>query len=101
MKVLLFAALRDSAGTARLDSEAPTVGALLDELSARFGSEFDRLMKIGTVVVNGETADRDAELRPDDEVALLPPVSGGRGKPRHLVALGIARAWYPSSSDFR
>lgn len=77
MKVVLFAALREAAGTSRLDTEAPTVGALLDDLSARFGADFDRLMRIGTVVVNGETAGRGLELRPDDEVALLPPVSGG------------------------
>ena len=77
MRVVLFAALRDAAGTSRLDADAPTVGALLDDLSVRFGAEFDRVMRIGTVVVNGETVDRDGELRPDDEVALLPPVSGG------------------------
>ena len=77
MKVLLFAALREAGGTSRLESDAPTVGALIDELSARFGHEFDRVMRIGTVVVNGETADRDLKLNPDDEVALLPPVSGG------------------------
>jgi MoaD family protein len=77
VKVLLFAALREAAGSSRVDADAPTVGALLDELSARFGPAFDRVMRAGTVVVNGETAGREVELRPDDEVALLPPVSGG------------------------
>ena len=77
MKVLLFAALREAAGASRVESDAPTVGALIDELSARFGQEFDRVMRIGTVVVNGETADRELKLNPDDEVAILPPVAGG------------------------
>ena len=80
MKVRLFAALRDAVGAARLEIEAPTVGTLLDELSARYGPEFDRIMRVGTVVVNGETVGRDHVLRPDDEVALLPPVSGGKGR---------------------
>ena len=80
MKVRLFAALRDAVGAARLEIEAPTVGTLLDELSARYGPEFDRIMRVGTVVVNGETVGREHVLRPDDEVALLPPVSGGKGR---------------------
>ncbi len=80
MKVRLFAALRDAVGAARLEIEAPTVGTLLDELSARYGPEFDWIMRVGTVVVNGETVGRDHVLRPDDEVALLPPVSGGKGR---------------------
>jgi len=80
VKVRLFAALRDAVGAARLEIEAPTVGTLLDELSARYGPEFDRIMRVGTVVVNGETVGRDHVLRPDDEVALLPPVSGGKGR---------------------
>ena len=80
MKVRLFAALRDAVGAARLEIEAPTVGTLLDELSARYGPEFDRIMRVGTVVVNGETVGRDHVLRPDDEVVLLPPVSGGKGR---------------------
>jgi len=80
VKVRLFAALRDAVGAARLEIEAPTVGTLLDELSARYGPEFDRIMRVGTVVVNGETVGREHVLRPDDEVALLPPVSGGKGR---------------------
>jgi molybdopterin synthase sulfur carrier subunit len=76
--VRLFAALRELAGSSWLEVEAPDVGAMLSELSVRFGPEFDRIMAAGTVVVDGEKAGRDRPLRPDDEVALLPPVSGGR-----------------------
>ena len=77
MRVLLFAALREAAGSSRVDADAETVGELLDELSARFGSAFERVAGIGTVVVNGQTAGRDHALQPNDEVAILPPVSGG------------------------
>lgn len=77
MRVRLFAALREIAGTSELDLHAPDVGSLLDQLSQEFGSEFDRVMAAGAVVIDGETVGRDRALEPDDEVALLPPVSGG------------------------
>jgi MoaD family protein len=81
MRVRLFASLRELAGTAvlELEPDAPDVGALLDQLSARYGEEFVRIMSVGTVVVDGETAERSRRLAPDADVALLPPVSGGLG----------------------
>jgi MoaD family protein len=75
--VRLFAALRELAGTSRLEVEASDVEALLAELSARLGPEFDRIMVAGAVIVDGETAPGSRPLDPGDEVALLPPVSGG------------------------
>jgi sulfur-carrier protein len=75
--VRLFAALRELAGTSTLDMEAADVGAVLEELSRRLGPEFDRIMAAGSVVVNGEQSDRGRVVTAGDEVALLPPVSGG------------------------
>ncbi len=77
MRVRLFAALRELAGAPELDIHARDVGEVLDQLSDKLGPEFDRIMAAGSVVVDGERASRDRGLRPDDEVALLPPVSGG------------------------
>jgi MoaD family protein len=77
MRVRLFAALRELAGTSHLEVDAEDVGSLLDQLSDKLGPEFDRIMRVGTVVVDGQTVDRSHVLRPDDEAALLPPVSGG------------------------
>jgi MoaD family protein len=81
MKVRLFAALRDIAGTGELQwpEDPPDVGALLDGLAAKFGSEFERIAAAGSVVVDGRRADWTTPLQPDEEVAVLPPVSGGRG----------------------
>jgi MoaD family protein len=75
--VRLFASLRELAGASRLEVEAADVGELLGGLSARFGPEFDRIMAAGAVIVHGEPAPRTRRLDPGDEVALLPPVSGG------------------------
>jgi MoaD family protein len=77
MKVRLFAALRELAGSSVVEVDADDVGSLLHHLSQALGPAFDRIMAAGTVVVDGETVGRDRALRPGDEVALLPPVSGG------------------------
>jgi MoaD family protein len=79
MRVRLFAALRELAGTTELEVDAGDVGGVLDQLSDKLGPAFDRIMAAGSVVVDGERASRDRGLQPDDEVALLPPVSGGAG----------------------
>jgi len=77
MRVKLFAALRDIAGASELEVDAPDVGTLREDLSAKFGKEFERILAAGAVIVDGEKAGPDHHLEPDDQVALLPPVSGG------------------------
>lgn len=75
--VRLFASLRELAGASRVDVEATDVAGVLRALSERLGPRFDGIMAAGTVVVNGDRAEPDTPVGPADEVALLPPVSGG------------------------
>jgi MoaD family protein len=75
--VRLFAALREEAGTSITRSEGRTAGEIVDELCTRFGDRFARIAAVGSVVVNGERAERSTPVSEGDEVALLPPVSGG------------------------
>jgi len=77
VRVRLFAALREEAGAATLEAEGATAGEVADALAERFGERFARIAAAGQVVVNGERASRDTPLADGDEVALLPPVSGG------------------------
>jgi MoaD family protein len=77
ISVRLFAALREEAGTAVVEVAAATAGEVVDALSARFGTRFAAIAAVGSIVVNGERADRDTPVAGGDEVALLPPVSGG------------------------
>jgi MoaE-MoaD fusion protein len=80
VKVRLFASLREIAGSSWVDAGASgpvDAGSLVDVLAAEYGDEFGRIARAGTVVVNGEPAGWDRALDPQDEVALLPPVSGG------------------------
>jgi molybdopterin converting factor small subunit len=73
----LFASAREAAGTERTTIDAATVGAVLDEAMVRFGEGFAAVLARSRVWVNGDPADRADAVGPDDEVAVLPPVSGG------------------------
>ena len=75
----LFAALREMAGAPRLEVEGvQTVGDVVRTLAERFGPKFEEVALAGTCVVDGERAAFDRRLEGTEEVALLPPVSGGR-----------------------
>jgi molybdopterin converting factor small subunit len=77
-RLRLFAAARDVAGTARAELEGATVGAVLDAAVARFGPGLGAVIDASRVWLNGEPATRDDAVGPADEVAVLPPVSGGQ-----------------------
>ena len=79
VRLRLFAGAREAAGTATADWEAASVGELLDAARAAYGDEFAAVLAASRVWVNGdEPALGDATPLVDgDEVAVLPPVSGG------------------------
>lgn len=77
MKVRLFAALREIAGASFVEASGFTVGEIVDDLSGRYGERFAKIAGVGSFVVNGERAARETPIAEGDEVALLPPVSGG------------------------
>jgi molybdopterin synthase catalytic subunit len=72
VSVRLFAGLRERAGVARVDVDGVE---RVDEVWAKLdlGEEPPGLL----YAVNREYAERDAPLQEGDEVALIPPVSGG------------------------
>jgi molybdopterin synthase sulfur carrier subunit len=78
-RLLLFAAAREAAGTPRVELEADTLAGLLEAAGTRFGPGFVRVLDASRVWVNGdEPRDGRATVLTDgDEVAVLPPVSGG------------------------
>jgi MoaE-MoaD fusion protein len=74
VRVRLFAGLRERAGSASVDVELPE-GALVGDLwpALELGDEPAGLL----YAVNKEYAEATAGLSPGDEVAVIPPVSGG------------------------
>jgi MoaE-MoaD fusion protein len=77
--VRLFAALRERAGSGTLAIELPESATVADAIVA-----LSRHPALGNVVANGcvmavnrEYAEPGTPLRAGDELALIPPVSGG------------------------
>ena len=79
IRVLYFAGLRERAGCDQDDLDLPP-GALLADAVAEAGRRRTALSPLDASVrfaLNRELADGSASLAAGDEVALLPPVSGG------------------------
>lgn len=75
----LFARLREMAGAAELRRELPkgsTARTAWDSLVGEFG-DFDDYTKAVSCAVNEEYARMTTPLNDGDDVAFLPPVSGG------------------------
>ena len=75
--ILYFASLRDGAGrdSEQVDSAHASARLLYDELRQRHG--FTIRQQALRLAVNGAFASWDQALADGDEVAFLPPVSGG------------------------
>ncbi|MGH9179104.1 MAG: MoaD/ThiS family protein [Acidimicrobiales bacterium] len=73
----LFAAAREAAGTGRDEVGGATVGEVLALARERYGPAFTAVLGTSKVWVNGAPAGEDAAVGDGDEVAVLPPVSGG------------------------
>ncbi len=73
----LFASARVAAGVSRDDVPGNTVGELLATAQDRYGAAFGAVLSSCRLWVNGEAADIDTLISARDEVAVLPPVSGG------------------------
>lgn len=73
----LFAAAREAAGTGRAELPGTTVGEVLDAAVERYGDPLATLLPSCKVWRNGDEATRDESVTDRDEVAVLPPVSGG------------------------
>ena len=96
--VRLFAGLRERAGTDRLQIELPEDARVADVLAAMASTPVGELRPRECVVaLNREYANADEPVKAGDEVALVPPVSGGApihvritGEPLNLAALAEA-----------
>ena len=86
VSVRLFAGLRQRAGGSHVEVELPD-GARVEDLLAAMGSTPVGPLAPGqcVVAINREYAPASAVVGEDDEVALIPPVSGG------AVGMGVVR----------
>jgi molybdopterin converting factor subunit 1 len=80
--VRLFAALRERAGSDRLELDLPDGALVSDALAAVDHLAADLPL---VLAVNREYAAREQRLAPGDELALIPPVSGGAATAPHVA----------------
>ena len=80
----MFASAREAAGRSRDEFDlaaGASLQVLLDAAVDRYGEPFARVLAAARVWVNGDEpqANGATELFENDEIAVLPPVSGGAG----------------------
>ncbi len=89
VSVRLFAGLRERAGSRYIDVELPEGANVSDLLAAMAATPVGQLQAGQCVVaINREYADLGELVRPEDEIALIPPVSGGEGPVRSVRVTG-------------
>lgn len=78
IKILAFGITKDIIGGADLNLEVEdrtTIAALKEALGQRF-PRFNELKSLA-IAINNEYAEAEQVISPNDEVVLIPPVSGG------------------------
>ncbi len=91
VSVRLFAGLRERAGGQHVELDLPD-GAVVEDLLAAMGQTPVGELHPGecVVAINREYAGAREPVRPGDEIALVPPVSGGEGAVRSVRVTGEA-----------
>ena len=79
IKVLFFASLREQMGTADLSVQADNLAELFAQIERKLGAQALQVLKTENIriAVNQELIDHEVTLSEGDEVAFLPPVTGG------------------------
>jgi len=73
----LFAGAREAAGTGRDEVPGHTVADVLEVARQRYGAAFADVLEHCAIWCNGEPCEPEQAVGDGDEVAVLPPVSGG------------------------
>ncbi len=76
-RILLLGPAREAAGVRDDNIDGATVGDVLRVAAQRYGSSFSEVLASSQVWLNGEPTELDRTVGDHDEVAVLPPISGG------------------------
>lgn len=101
IRVLFFGIVREIVGLPEDQIDIPD-GARLDSIFELYGNRFPPLRDISNNIVmalNQQFTDRSAIAKDGDEIALLPPVSGGAGAYTHQIVIPQAGHFFALSRD--
>ena len=76
-RLRLLGPARDVAGVTSDEFPGSSVSEVLDQARVRYGADFAALLDVSQVWLNGDRVRGDSNVGRDDEIAVLPPVSGG------------------------
>jgi molybdopterin converting factor small subunit len=76
-RVLLLGPAREAAGVRSAQIDGDTLSKVMAAAVTRFGQPFAEILAVSRLWVNGEDASPDQPVGPSDEIAVVPPVSGG------------------------
>ena len=76
-RLRLFGPAREAAGRASIVLPGGSVGGIITAAEERFGDDFARIVAVSAIWLNGHAVAPDAIAADDDEVAVIPPISGG------------------------
>ncbi|HEV3266643.1 MAG TPA: MoaD/ThiS family protein [Acidimicrobiales bacterium] len=76
-RLRLFGPAREAAGLSSITLPGGSVSAVMAAAEEKFGEEFSRVVAVSSIWLNGDAAGPAAPVNDDDEVAVIPPVSGG------------------------
>jgi molybdopterin converting factor small subunit len=75
--LLLFGPAREAAGVSSVILPGESVKGIVAAAEERFGESFSRIVAVSNIWLNGDVADPETRVNDEDEVAVIPPVSGG------------------------
>jgi molybdopterin synthase sulfur carrier subunit len=76
-RLLLFGPAREAAGVSVTTMPGRDVSAVMAAAEEQFGEPFTQILALSKVWLNGDAAEPGTPVTDDDEVAVIPPVSGG------------------------
>ncbi|MEZ4504100.1 MAG: molybdenum cofactor biosynthesis protein MoaE [Dehalococcoidia bacterium] len=92
LKIRLFAGLKQVVGgdiDEQIEGDCITVAALHERLGEEYPALRPYLSGLAVAINEEYVLDDDTELHDGDEVALIPPISGGDAPPRYLVTTAV------------
>lgn len=76
-RLLFFGPAREAVGCSSVTLPGESVEAVVGAAQEQFGEAFSQILAVSNVWLNGQTVAADTRVDDDDEIAVIPPVSGG------------------------